>query len=149
MQQERKALAGDAEAQYKVGTRYFQDKDYSKALEFYLMAAKQGEARSESAIGYMYQYGYGIQKDCNQAFTYYKTAVEKGLPEAQERLGRLYECGCGTGAEADMVAAIHLYRAAEKQGDKMARSHLKRINGDMDIENFLKKEMEKSKKAHK
>lgn len=142
-----KAAAGDAEAQYRVGTRYYQKHNYRKALWFYSMAAKQGEPRAESAIGYMYQYGSGVPQDCYQAFSCYSEAVKKGLPEAQERLGRLYECGMGT--KRDMVAAIHLYQAAEKQGNLRARSDLKRINGDMDIEHFLRKESEKTKKGNK
>jgi uncharacterized protein len=52
---------------YKNG--YGVEKDYKKAVEWYIKSAEQGNPSAQNNLGFMYYNGYGVEKD-------YKKAVE-------------------------------------------------------------------------
>jgi hypothetical protein len=52
--------------------------DHGEALKLYKQAAKLGSIRAFHQIGYMYQYGEGVNIDVKLALHYYKEAANRG-----------------------------------------------------------------------
>ncbi|KAF9944144.1 hypothetical protein BGZ70_005002, partial [Mortierella alpina] len=71
---------GSAKAIFKIGTMYYSghtvEKDYGKALEWYLAASEVGVAVAILKISQMYQYGRGVEQDENKAASWYLKAKE-------------------------------------------------------------------------
>ena len=61
--------------------------DYGKALEYYQMAADLGNAEAWRSIGYLYDYGLGVEQDYVRALEYYQRAAEQGIPNAIYNIG--------------------------------------------------------------
>lgn len=60
----------------RIGFMYLQapgdvERDYQKAMGYFLKASRQGSAKGAYMIGYMYENGLGVAKDQNQATTWY------------------------------------------------------------------------------
>ncbi len=60
------------------------------ALRFYRMAAGQGYAPAQYAIGWLYDSGNGVLQNPKQAAEWYRLAAEQGVEEAQFNLANLY-----------------------------------------------------------
>ena len=75
----RKAAAGDAEAQTKLGVRYANGrgvrKNYKEAVKWYRKAAEQGNAAGQYNLGLMYRKGRGVRKDYVAAYAWYRLAA--------------------------------------------------------------------------
>lgn len=93
-----RALAGDADAQYKVGNMYNSGNPYNSADEgvpqdyeiafiWYRRAADQGHARAQNNVGYMYAVGRWVPQDKAEAVRWYRKAAEQGEIVAQANLG--------------------------------------------------------------
>lgn len=121
-----KAEAGDASAQNSLGCAYHNadgvERDYAKAMEWYLKAAAQGEKYAESNIGILYRYGCGREKDLKTALTWYLKAAEHGLASAQETVGIFYDFGYGT--DKDLERAVYWYRKAANNQRGLAQNNL-------------------------
>lgn len=74
------------ESYESLGDLYFFEKDYDKAMNFYMndinAEPESHASRSYYQIGQMYKQGLGVKKDINQAKIYYKKACENGISEA-------------------------------------------------------------------
>lgn len=123
---EKKAAAGDAEAQIALGLAYDQGKgveqDRRKAAEWYGKAAAQGSAEAQFNLGTMYDYGVGVKKDPAKAVELFAKAAEQGMADAQFNLANMYEQGRGT--EQDLGKAITWYDKAGVQGMTRAQYNL-------------------------
>ncbi len=111
------AAGGDPESQYWVGRMYVRgepEKDYTKAVKWYLAAAKSGHFKAQNNLGVLYEDGRGVEQDLKQAVRWYTEAAESGLPAAQSNLARMYDNGLG--ADQDQAEAAHWYREAALQG---------------------------------
>lgn len=53
--------------------------DYKQAFNWYLKAAKQGDAMAAYVIGTMYNYGKGVQQDKSQADIWLNKACGNGV----------------------------------------------------------------------
>lgn len=51
------------DAQERLGTQYFEQKDYAAALVWYQKAANQGNADAQNDLGWLYQHALGVQQD--------------------------------------------------------------------------------------
>ncbi len=71
----KKAAAGDAEAQTKLGVRYANGrgvrKNYKEAVKWYRKAAEQGNAEAQNNLGLMYRKGRGVPKDYVAAYAWH------------------------------------------------------------------------------
>ncbi len=116
---------GHAGAQFLMGL-YFHfsstDQDYEQAVTWYRKAAEQGNASAQNNLGYMYEYGKGVEKDYQQAVTWYRKAAEQGNASAQYNLGDMYRNGYGV--EKDYQQAVTWYRKAAEQGNASAQYNL-------------------------
>jgi len=68
----KKAMSGDAEAQYLVGKSYYDGKgvkqDYNEAFRWFKASAEQGHAYDQCNLGLSYSNGLGVKKDNNEAY---------------------------------------------------------------------------------
>ena len=112
---EPRAEPNDAEAQYKLGERYFQGKDKEEAVKWYRRAAEQGHAQAQGQLGYCYAFGEGVAEDEGEAVKWYKKAADQGGAGAQYRLGMHYHFD-GQGVAKDAMEAVKWYRKAADQG---------------------------------
>ncbi len=95
--QELKPLAeqGDAEAQFKLGSLYYQGlgvpQDYPEAIKWLRRAADQRHVSAEVVLGNIYANGFqgAIAKDLPQALMWFIFAAAQGDPEALEHRDNL------------------------------------------------------------
>ena len=96
-------------------------KDESEAAKWFRLAAVQGAALSQDALGSMLAKGKGVPKDCKEAATWYRKAVEQDLLSAQMHLGELYYFG-DEGVPQDYTAAAPLLLKAAERGNAWAQN---------------------------
>lgn len=122
------AEAGDAEAQYALGTAYSDGlalaRDYRRAAAWFEKAALQGHARAQFSLGFLYYQGAGpgadeaaetaVAADAGQALRWLTLAGEAGNPMAAYLLSRIYHYGQGVPADRD--AALRWARRAAERG---------------------------------
>lgn len=79
----------DAKTIYETGDKYYKEKNYNKAVEYYQKAAEQNHTSAQNKLGYMYYYGYGVEKNYTKAVEWYRKAAEQGNKTAQNNLDQL------------------------------------------------------------
>lgn len=55
------------------------EQDYAKAVEYYTLAAEQGEPAGLFGLGECYYLGQGLEKDLDKATEWYRKALEAGF----------------------------------------------------------------------
>lgn len=103
-----KALAGDAQALFKLGNDYFEGingfpKDKKKSSDAYELAAKKGHAEAYVGLGLAYALGYGRPVNPEKAIRCYQRAARRGSRTAIMMLQRL---GKSVQSEKDQTDAI-------------------------------------------
>lgn len=121
------AAKGDADAQNKIGFCYHHGiagfpVDYEAAVRWYLKAAEQGLAKSQSNLAYCYLYGVGVEQDSKKAVEWYTKAANQGNAIAQYQLGWCYSEG--DGIDKDLTKAVECFRKAAEQGHAKAQLDL-------------------------
>ncbi len=76
----------------------------------------------ERDLGWMYQYGRGVEQDYDFAVIYYEMAAEQGYASGQYDLGSMYDKGCGV--EQNYEQAVFWYRKAAEQSHAAAQHYL-------------------------
>ena len=108
-------------ADFKDGLAALQRGDYAVAHEEFLRLAKEGHATAQYNLGFLYDYGEGVQQDHGEAVKWYRMAAEQGLARAQFSLGIMFESG--TGVPRDLARSYKWYSvAAETDAPGMARN---------------------------
>ncbi|MDE6514315.1 MAG: caspase family protein, partial [Muribaculaceae bacterium] len=103
-----------AEEQYKIGNDYYNKEDYHQALVWLRKAAELGHSDAQNHLGYMYDYGLGVDKNYVEAVRWYRKSAEQGNSYAQRNLGYMY-CD-GLGVEKSYTEAVKWYKMAAEQG---------------------------------
>jgi TPR repeat protein len=85
------ARAGDFER----GLHAFNAGDYAEAFANWWPLAKDGDARSQASLGFLYYAGKGVRRDDQQSLRWFRQAAEAGQPTAQFFLGLQYFYGRG------------------------------------------------------
>lgn len=120
------AEAGDAEAQFELGKKYYEglgvEKNYSLSIELFRKAAVQNHPRAQNAMGVMHKNGFGVEKNSNVAVDWFRQAAEQNYPAAQNNLGLMYEFG--EGIEQDYIEAVDWYRRSAEQGHVISQFKL-------------------------
>tara|TARA_R110002096_G_scaffold151307_4_gene313730 strand:- start:3037 stop:3690 length:654 start_codon:yes stop_codon:yes gene_type:complete len=113
---EKKALEGDAKAQYDLGDMYEHgrgiEQDYKQAMEWYSKSAQQGYAWAHIAIAQIYYEGKGVAADSAKAEEWYNKAGELDDPEMPLVLGSIYYYGKHIGRNYSVAAKWYI-KAAE------------------------------------
>ena len=124
-----KELAGNRTRICGLGVKYYKGKgvkkDYSKAAEYFLEAAKLGNRPALHNIGSCYYTGEGVDKDYAKALEWFLRAAEMGSPLSQCGIGNIYRDGLGV--TQDIEEAKKWYLMSAKQGDKDAKKALEEI----------------------
>ena len=81
------AQQGLAEAEFKLGVRYFEygkqaKENYTTAFTWFYKAANQGIAAAQYNIGLMYQLGRGVPTNRVEAYKWYNIAAAQGFTKA-------------------------------------------------------------------
>ena len=109
-------------AGFDEGMAAYQRGDYATALREWHPLAEQGNARTQRALGFMYDNGRGVFQDYAEAMKWYRKAAERGDAKAQFNLGNMYDNG--RGVPQDYAEALQWYRKAAEQGDAKAQNNL-------------------------
>ena len=127
-----------AEECFLTGKDYYDIKDYTHALEWFLKAAKQGNAKAQFHLGFMYDIGNGVKKDITKAVEWYQKAANQGLAGAQSILGNMYHTG--NGVTKDYAKAVEWYQKAANQREATAQCYLGEMyqNGNGVEKNYTK-----------
>jgi len=113
---------GNAEAQFRLGLLYDEEKNHKKAFKLYADAAEQGHAEAQNNLGVMYASGRGVKRDDTEAVKWFNKAAEQGNATAQHNLGARYDVG--RGIPQDKKKAIVWYTKASEQGNAEAQFRL-------------------------
>lgn len=97
--------------------------DYSKALEWFIEAAQQGNVVAQKNVGTIYAGGYGVPRDYREAARWYLMAAENNDAVMQKRLADMYILGLGV--PADKLEAVKWYRRASENGLESAGQYAK------------------------
>ena len=129
----KKAEAGDADAQFKIGYAYYKRggaNDSAEAMKWWRKAAEQGYANAQFNLGAMYgNGGRGVPKDFAEAVKWFRKAAEQGYAEAQSSLGAMYYDG--EGVPKDLVQAHVWYNIAGANGNGYAQGRLTNVENDL------------------
>jgi TPR repeat protein len=111
----RAAENGNAEAMYKLGYCYANgkgvDRNYRKAMHWYILAADNGIAAAQVELAdYYYNGDIDIKRDYKKAAYWYRRAANQGISSAQFKLGVCYLCGLGV--MEDTNTAIYWFNSA-------------------------------------
>lgn len=107
------------------GEKYFEQQDYSKAVDCFRRAAEQGDAEGQNTYGGMFFNGTGVEQNHKTAFEWFQKSANQGCVEGQFDLGYCYENGYGV--EKDTKKAIKWYIKAAEQGNNAAVVRLENI----------------------
>lgn len=114
------ASKGNAYAAHRLGVEYMDGKpgvvqrDYAKAREYHLQAARLGISLSMFDLGSMNEYGLGIDKNMAEASKWYRHSAEYGLAQGQYNFATMLEAG--DGVAADLVEALKYYILGARGG---------------------------------
>lgn len=125
----RKAIAGDANAEYEIGTLFARGAEvpqsHERATYWWRRAADQGSADARYALGLAYLNGSGVPRDAREAMNWFRRASVSGNPRGAYEIGRLYEAG-ELGPSNPRIAA-GWYRIAAEAGDAQGKEALARL----------------------
>ncbi len=94
----------------------YQRGDYATALREWRPLAKQGNAKAQQYLGFMYKKGLGVPQDDAEAVKWYRKAAEQGHADAQYTLGVMYDEGLGLHRTLYQGGVGH-WRSPARQGD--------------------------------
>ena len=130
---EKKAKAGDAEAQYRVGEIYYEAREVKQDLpvakRLIELAAAQGNAKAQYRMASMYFTGEGVKRDQARGRGLFQKSLpglqalaKAGDADAQGKLGILYATGLTV--ERDPARALELFKKAATAGSSKAQLDL-------------------------
>lgn len=82
-------LAANAspEQNYKQAEKIQKSEKNEEAFEYYLKAARQGDAEAQFYLGLCYNYGDGVEKDLSEAVVWFRKAAIRDLQRHNLTLG--------------------------------------------------------------
>jgi TPR repeat protein len=118
------AAAGEPTAQVRLGEFYLLgssgvEPSEEKAFLNFQAAARQGEPRGKSLLGFMYEKGYGVKADASEALSLYEQAAKQQDSLGLIRLGFAHLEG-RLGVPVDFKQAEHHLTIASKSGSAQA-----------------------------
>lgn len=80
---------------FEQGLDAFNAGEYEQAFADWWPLARNGDAKSQASLGFLYYAGKGVQRDDRQSLFWFRRAAEAGQPTAQFFLGLQYLYGKG------------------------------------------------------
>ncbi len=158
----RLASSGDAHMQTLVGVHFLGKSDFKLAKQWFSKAAEQGDATAQNGMGFLYQFGHGVEKNRKIANEYFLKSAKQGNADSQYWLGENlilagnYEEGArwteqaarhgsadaqfnlavlyhdGHGVKMDMGYMYFWLTVSVKNGNKKSRELMDQINPTLD-----------------
>ena len=100
------------------------EQDEKEAVKYYQLAAEQGDAEAQNALGFCFDYGKGVTQDRVKAVRWYKLAAEQGHAKAQYSVGNCFYKGEGVRVAQDIAEAVRWCKFAAEQGHADAQNAL-------------------------
>ena len=89
--------------EFEQGLDAFNAGDFAGAFALWWPSAKNGDAKSQASLGFLYFSGKGVRRDDHQSLLWFRLAAEAGQPTAQYFLGLQYFYG--RGVQRDLAQA--------------------------------------------
>jgi len=86
----------------------------AQAVQWYKLAAEQGNTSALVILGAMFEFGQGIEEDLTEALKWYKLAAAKNNLDAQYQLAQIYRYR--RNFSQDFAEAARWYKLAAEQG---------------------------------
>jgi tetratricopeptide (TPR) repeat protein len=83
----KRAKANDPVALFNIGSKYYKERDYEGAFEYYTKAAELGDMDAHYNLSTMYREGKGVEKDLKKEDYHLEEASIGGHPKARNNLG--------------------------------------------------------------
>ena len=80
--------------------------DRGEATRWYRLAAEQGFAEAQSALGALYSNGEGVEQDDAEALRWFTRAADQGVAAAQSYMGRASFNGDGVPRDPRRLAHV-------------------------------------------
>lgn len=112
------------------------------AIKWYTLAAEQGYAPAQSALGDEYAEGFFVPNDIEIALNWHNLAAEQGYAPAQFELGRAYERG--QGVPQNYETAMKWYALAANGGSRYGQMYLEKLEQKISLQNSLLSKFEKT-----
>ena len=114
---------------YEQKIKSFESITYRRnSIEWFRLAAEQGDADAQYNLGWMYSEGEGVAQDYKEAVKWYRLAAEQGFGLAQFNLGLLYYEG--KGVPQDNKEAVKWWRLSAGQRVEQAQYNLALMHDD-------------------
>ena len=120
----RAANAGFAPASATLGALFASAKKHDRAVQWWTLAAEQGDLEALFNLGQAHRLGLGVAKDETKAFELMLKAAQGGVAAGQSRVGLAY--AIGEGAALDPIEACKWFELAAQRGDKAAITNRER-----------------------
>ena len=123
-----KAEAGDSQAQFDLGAKYFDGdesslgKDPAQGILWLRRSAAQGNPAGQTGMGLAYRSGSGVSKDPVEAVTWFRKAALQGHGPAQRLLGFAYQRG--EGVKQNASESFEWFKKAAASGDTQGMTAL-------------------------
>ena len=122
-----------------LGHLYYNKGEYSKALELFKEAEKNGDILGTLNIGWMYIHGYAVPKNYHKALELFRKGALVNNAEAFYDLGCVYENGLGV--KRDKVKALNFFKYSMKLGYTQSLEKIKELgqsnSDDLKFENLI------------
>jgi hypothetical protein len=103
--------------QYDYGKKYFDNKQYKEAIEWFLKAANQNHTGAQAYLGRMYSFvGYDVEQDKERGAYWFKMAAENGDASSQHTIADFYRYSMLGFFPYDPIKAAKWYQKAAEQG---------------------------------
>lgn len=123
---ESRAKAGDPNAQYVLGWKYYFGSGVPQndmlAAQWMRQSADRGSMKGQYFLGSLYMRGCGVPKNESEMARWWQMAAERGYPRAQAALGWAYQAG--RGVAKDEKTAAEWYRKAADQDEPEGEARL-------------------------
>ncbi len=100
----------------------FQNGEYKKAYEKWIVEAEKGDPVAQNYIGLLYYLGTGVARDYKLAREWYEKSAVQGNADAMFNLGLLYDRG--RGVEYDYINAYGWFYAAYLMGNPKGKPYI-------------------------
>ncbi len=120
----KKAVAGEASAQVRLGRMLRQMGLYDESFHWFSEAASQGNFDGRASLGLAYYHGQGVSRDQKQAIKLIQTAVDGGSAYAKALLGDFLIVGVVNALASDSDRGWRLLREAAEEGDGYAAARI-------------------------
>jgi uncharacterized protein len=111
------------------GLSAFNVGDYTAAYSIWLSLAEQGDANSQSSIGYLFYEGKGVRQDSKIAARWYYLAASQGEPTAQSFLCEMHLRG--DGVPRDLSLSLMWCELSIEGGEKRGIATRERVLAQM------------------